>query len=385
MPTNDIQAINPGGSYNIIQTVYQLSRFSNLGDGLTGSASDIQTQLAKLIDGKLSANSQQLGTWTRVWGPCVYQDAASNSNVADNVLYVAYNTQANCYVVAIAGTNGNSNYDAKTLDDNVSTLIAFPFGITPTNSTMPPGAISRGNVSQGAALGTTNLLNLQDTTGSVQSFLNAKASSNATLIFTGHSLGGSLSPTLAYWLYPTAFDTARWGHQVFVLPTAAPATGDQGFVNGFKAIFPPKALSGIANYGFFNQVIWNKFDVVPHSWTNLEKVLPYNAENDVIWKGDDGSFQTLYGEIDDAFAATAIYLFVQSKYNLIPTPNPYVRLPAQMFIPSQPPPPVTDLNSFNNAMAQEHLQAYDSFFGVPSNEKKMKTIVSTPQAAAAAI
>ncbi|WP_153882688.1 hypothetical protein [Myxococcus sp. AB025B] len=36
-----VQPINPGGSYNIIQTVYRLSRFSGLGDQLEDTASNI--------------------------------------------------------------------------------------------------------------------------------------------------------------------------------------------------------------------------------------------------------------------------------------------------------------------------------------------------------
>ncbi|WP_140799954.1 lipase family protein [Myxococcus xanthus] len=326
-----MQVTNPiyaGGSYDIIQTVFKLSRFSNLGDNLEGSASDIQQQLGPVIDDALTKHSEQLGVWTRVWGPCVFQadkDCSGKSRVskvADHVMYVAYNTSANCYVVAVAGTNGNKDgdhnwYDTDCLDDNVTVTTGFPLGINPANGDKPDTK-NVGYVSQGAAWGTTNLLNMQDpkTQKTIQSFLKDNESSQGTLIFAGHSLGGSLSPTLALWLYPNAFAASRWG-ALYVLPTAAPSTGDRGFVNVFSAIFPPTAIRGIANYGFWNQVIWNQYDVVPHGWTNLMNIQPFNVQNDVVWDYVQGkSCQTLYGPLS-GLSADIVYDAINAKYQLL--------------------------------------------------------------------
>ncbi|GEN12028.1 Lipase (class 3) [Myxococcus fulvus] len=381
-----VQPINPGGSYNIIQTVYRLSRFSGLGDGIEDTASNIALKLGPIIDGALTQNAQQLGTWTRVWGPCVYQtdkDCSGKgrvSKVADNVMYVAYNKQADCYVVAIAGTNGNQDtahnwYDTDCLDNNVSVTVPYPMGITPTNSTNPSRS-NIGNVSQGAAWGTTNLLNMLDpgTNQSLQSFLGTKESSTSTLVFTGHSLGGSLCPTLARWLYPSIFDIKRWS-DVFVLPTAAPTTGDQGFVNYFGGLFVPTYITGIPNYGYWNQVITNVYDVVPHGWTNLMNVQPPSVQNDVVWDYvKNTSIQTLYGPLSGPFGldANLAYGTIHPLYERVPTPNPYVRLPSQFFMPSPLPAPPSDFADFMTTVGQQHIDAYDAFFGVPATVARPK-------------
>src|SRR5262249_45698097 len=143
-------------------------------------------------------------------------------------------------------------------------------------------------VSAGAALGITNLLNMQDptTSESLQTFLNnvdktSGVAPGPTLIFAGHSLAGSLSPTLAAWLYPSA--PAGW-LAIYVVPTAGPATGDQGFNQNFLEVFPPATIDGVnPAYGVFNQVIWNEYDCVPHAWTNIMNVQPYEPQNDIVW------------------------------------------------------------------------------------------------------
>ncbi|QSQ15708.1 lipase family protein [Myxococcus landrumensis] len=384
-----VQPINTGGSYNNIQTVYQLSRFSGLGDNLTGTATSIAQKLGPIIDAALTKNIPSLGVWVRVWGPCVYQtdkDCSGKgrvSNVADNVMYVVHNAQANCYVVGVAGTNGNTDtkhnwYDTDCLDNNVSTLVPFPSGITPTNSTSSNSS-NAGNVSLGAAMGTTNLLNMQDPAAgrSLQSFLKVVQSSSATLIFAGHSLGGSLSPTLARWLFTGFGDLAPWG-AVYVLPTAAPSTGDQSFADGFSKVFPPTSIAGVSPYGYWNQVIWNQYDVVPHGWTNLMNVLPDNAQNDVVWDYvKDKSIQTLYGPLQ-GFDANLTYDTINSKYQLLPTPNPYVRLPSQMFTPSPLPPQPSNFMDFLNIVGNQHISAYDAYFGVPATVAQAKVSLMSP-------
>lgn len=378
-----VQPIYTGGSYNIIQTVYRLSRFSGLGDSLTGTASSIAAKLGPIIDKALTDNSQELGVWTRVWGPCVYQtdkDCTGQgrvSTVADNVMYVVHNAQSDSYVVGVAGTNGNKDsshnwYDKDCLDNNVTTLVGFPMGITPTNSTNP-SQYNVGNVSQGAAWGTTNLLNMQDaqTGKSLQSFLADKVSTQTTLIFAGHSLGGSLCPTLARWLFASIFDVARWS-AVYVLPTAAPTTGDQGFVNNFSGVFTQTYINGISNYGFWNQVIWNQYDVVPHGWINLMNVLPNNVPNDVVWNYVAGSsIQTLYGPLS-GWDADATYKTINQMYQLPPSPNPYVRLPSQSFTPSPLPPKPSNFLAFLSTVGTQHIDAYDTFFGVPATQSSVK-------------
>src|SRR5262245_11894778 len=200
-----VSNINPGGTYDIIQTVFKLSMMSNLANNITGeTASQIQAQLAADIAAGLKSAAVQNGTWTTVWGPAVFQ--YDNSGVSDNAMYAAYNATAHCYLHCVAATNINSKHDLNDLDLKARPNARFPMATMHSHSSNP-ATQNFGNVSAGAALGVTNLLNMQDPTthDSLQTFLNSTAISNpgATLIFTGHSLGGSLSPTLATWLYPS--------------------------------------------------------------------------------------------------------------------------------------------------------------------------------------
>jgi hypothetical protein len=34
---------------------------------------------------------------------------------------------------------------------------------------------------------------------------------------------------------------------------------------------------------FGTELIWNEYDVVPHAWTNIMNVQPYEAQNDILW------------------------------------------------------------------------------------------------------
>jgi hypothetical protein len=229
-----VSNINTGGTYDIIQTVFTLSMLSNSANSLQHrSAGEIQKKLAADIEAGLRNDAAQIGPWSTVWGPVVFQN--DGSGVSDNAMYAAYNATAKCYVVAIAATNMHSTYDLNDLDLNVSSMKAFPLGIQPQQSTQPASA-NVGNVSAGAALGITNLLNMQDpsTSQSLQTYLNSINDADAILIFTGHSLGGSLSPTLAAWLYPSA--PAGWS-AIYVVPTAAPRPETRGSA----PIFPPSS------------------------------------------------------------------------------------------------------------------------------------------------
>lgn len=372
--------INPGGSYNIIQTVFKLSMMSNLVNGITGyTASQFQAQLATDIGDAMTSAAPQIGQWTIAWGPVVFE--YNDSLVSDNAMYAAYNATANCYVVAVAATNMKSTYDKDDLDLNVKTLVPFPMGITPQYSTNPASQ-NVGNVSAGAALGITNLLNMQDptTNDSLQTFLNNSAQSGATLIFVGHSLGGSLSPTLAAWLYPSV--PAGWG-AIYVVPTAGPSTGDFGFCSNFAEVFPPYTIDGFtAAYGVFNQVIWNEYDCVPHAWTNIMNVTPNEAQNDIVWSPQFNGLgiciecQSIYSELTDLnHTARKVYGTIHYMYGLAPN-GTYAKLDNFMFSSGAQPSGITSFDQFETTAGQQHVEAYATYFGVPVGSGEAKIGIS---------
>src|SRR4051812_43813839 len=106
-------------TFDLYQQVFTLSVMSNWAGTwqLFGPApspstgQELESDLTVKIDNALASSQMQslIGTWTRVWGPVIFQD--ENSGIADNAMYVAQGTDDNnnpVYVVAIAGTNAVS-------------------------------------------------------------------------------------------------------------------------------------------------------------------------------------------------------------------------------------------------------------------------------------
>jgi hypothetical protein len=359
---DSVPHVSPGGSYDIIQTVFKLSMLSNSANWITGQTS-VQSQalLAQKINAAFQSDAGTIGAWEIVWGPAVFEN--KNSLTVDTAVYVARNVAIDSYVVSVAATNAKSHYDLYSLDLNVTQTAAFPSDITPAGCP-PPRGPSAGHVSLGTALGVTHLLELRDGSrpGSpnLQTFLTGVASADATLVFTGHGLGSALAPALALWLYPQPM-TRPW-KAVYVLPTAGASPGDAGFRAGFAQAFPQVSISGInPDYGFWNTLIWNAFDVVPHAWSHLVRVQPATAANDLLWEWPVPS-QSLYGPLSMA-ALPALVTLVRTLYTL--PGMTYSRLPDQMFSSGYSPTTVSSFEEFKSIARAQHVEAYGAFFGVP--------------------
>jgi hypothetical protein len=359
---NSATHVSPGGNYDIIQTVFALSMLSNAANLLTEQTSaQLQESLAQRINAAFQSDVGNLGSWEIVWGPAVFGD--EHSLTVDTALYVARNMVTNSYVVSIATTSARSRYELYSLDLNVTQTAAFPSDITPAGCPPPLGPRA-GHVSLGTALGVTHLLELQDGSwpGSpnLQTFLAGVSNADATLVFTGHGLGGALAPALALWLYPQPM-MSPW-KAVYILPTASAAPGDADFRAGFARAFPQVSISGInPDYGFWNTLIWNEFDVVPHAWTHLVKVQPATAANDILWEWPVPS-QSLYGALSLA-ALPALVTLLRTLYNL--PGMTYSRLPDQMFSSGYSPATVPSFEAFKSIARSQHVEAYGAFFGVP--------------------
>lgn len=240
-------------SYDLYQQVFTLSFISNVGDHAP-AGSDLQQYVSTEVPAKVNAASNLIGTWNVVWGPVVY---SSNDTVVDNAMYVAANSDSSVYVVAIAATNPASAFDTMTEDWGIQPPVAWPYSGDSTN---------KATIASGTYTGVKKLLAMADTSSgqTLIEFLQALPNQGSkTVIFTGHSLGGALAPTLAVALMnpkgSIGLSTDSW-KAVYVYPTAGPTPGNGYFAQLYASVFPP--VSGQQ----WNLLQWNTLDMVPHAW-----------------------------------------------------------------------------------------------------------------------
>lgn len=239
-------------SYSLEQKAFVFSMISNAAANMRNAAvPDLEAAVVSRFNTVTSGNTQYLGTgWELAWGPVVHEE--SDSGVADNTVFVTRGTDDGkpVYIVPIAGTNAVSAFDINTEDLEVAMLKPFS----------DDGA----KIAQGTQIGVAILENLRFNGATLQRYLTSVANPNATLIFTGHSLGGALSPTLALDLAVNlGFDLSKWG-AVRVYPTAGPTPGNDKFVDLFQKTFPAT--------GPWNRNVINTIDVVPRAWNHLDTI-----------------------------------------------------------------------------------------------------------------
>jgi hypothetical protein len=242
--------------YELQQQTFAVSMLSN---SVGGVQNDNQQQLEQLLAEDITAKltsgifTSNIGNWKTIWGPAVYVN--DNDNVADNAMYAAQNQSTNDIVVGIAGTNKVSKFDI-TEDVDVGTTVQFP--------SAPAGAW----VAQGTWDGVGILENMVDPTSgeTLVSFLNGLAPTNANLIFSGHSLGGALTPVFALDLLVNHQLATSNFSNVYTFPTAGPTPGNAAFASFYGMKFP--AVTG-SDWHVWNQNVWNTIDAVPHAWSLL--------------------------------------------------------------------------------------------------------------------
>lgn len=229
--------------------------------------------------------------WQLVWGPGVYE-IDKNSGKADNTAFVVYSAAFDTYVVAIAGTDPHAFWDWMKEDFQVGPNDCVNWqGFDPT-AAQPPGHGSAdpqtAQISLGTALGLWALAGqLKQSQWSpapsqtLAQFLSQGITvtpGQTQIIFTGHSLGGALSPTLANW----ARGLSRLAKvALYALPTAGPTPGngcyqtDTANPAAWDTVFPQTAVSALNHGGSTNPGnvainlncdVWHTDDVVPHAW-----------------------------------------------------------------------------------------------------------------------
>ncbi|RAJ93245.1 lipase (class 3) [Larkinella arboricola] len=236
-----------------------LCMLSNVNYDLIAASQEELRQNTLKINDLLQNNADvraYIGTdWQVVWGPEISNSrkksstSAVDSFVTDNTMYVARGTDLatgkTIHVVAIAGTNAVSRKGAILEDFNVLEEKDW-------------GAPASGKISAGSAVGFNILSSMRDgaTGKTLLEFLATLGDAGPTEVaFTGHSLGGALSPLMALKCIEWTEQMGYTNITISVYPIAGPTPGNKEF-----------AIYAAQKFGKGYHSVINEYDIVPHSW-----------------------------------------------------------------------------------------------------------------------
>lgn len=307
------------------------------------STDDLQKQINSL--------NAPFSNWKVVWGPHYTLDGSFPPQVS-NAMFVAQQQDAHgnplqVYVVAIAGTSAISAFDAQTED----------LDIDPTEWKLANNAPSQMQVTTGDMDGLTRLLGMQWPFNDILTYLaSIPNKKDVTLWFTGHSLGGALSPMLMLALMDqdsplnTKNTNLSLWKQVNLLATAGPSIGNKAFVDHFRSVF--SASNATTTF------VWNAKDVVPHAWSkDSMKALTQPTNIYGLTLSADGGVANLIAT-QQANAANQDYVQFEPTAAFDGPLAPYTDSK-----PSKPPVAWTPDSEFMAQLGYQHLNAYVSAFG----------------------
>lgn len=233
----------PKFNFNTPQQVYCLSSASNAVGSKKGTEADLQQAMDDALSIKLPRIT---GDWQVSWGPRVYKPDPEESGPVENVWFAAVSEAQKLVVVAVSGTAPPSIKDW--LDDlDVESVVDFGDWVTGWSATAKgvpqptvdkrPNTIKNSYIAHGTATGVYNILsNMEPKTNThIWEYL-LGLSPDYTVIFTGHSMGGAISPTLGLGLATANMIGTK---KVYIMPSAGPSPGNTNFVTAYKALFPP--------------------------------------------------------------------------------------------------------------------------------------------------
>ena len=338
-------------SINIHQQVYALSLVSNF----IRKEKDTIDKLAASAKTKITDAVSRLG-WNVVWGPAVWKNDPEIKSGPDHVWFVAKKLtygDENIYAISVAASATIYNH----LVNNTAITQVVDFTEWATAASPVPASIilSTGSyVAFGTAQGVHTLLSNKPATDApgdnktLSEFLTDARGFDSQFIFTGISLGGTLSPTLALRLVNTGVFTAN--DDVLVYPIAGASPGNNNFADSFAIRFPKIAETGGLKYQVWNSNIANTIDVAPNGWsTDATQRLRLDRIRTEIYHNEP--IEGINWKIDRAEAAA-------NKSSIV-----YIPIQSTLFTPKAPIPPKNE-EEFLMVAIEQHGLAYEDYFGI---------------------
>jgi hypothetical protein len=224
------------------------------------SESDPSQQKSQISAALLALPAAAGGPWTLEWGP---------ANNAGNLVFVALNSSKDVYAVAVRGTVevDVTGFFTNILED-LDALSLVPW--------LYPQTVTGAQIASGTNIALAQVIAMTDPVtdlGLLDYLRSVISGSDAQIIVTGHSLGGTLTSVVAPWIadqLPKAGNTGT----VAVTPYtyAAPSAGNQAFVDYYTKLFP-NSYRGV-----------NTYDLAPMAWNELASIQAmYTSPGQLLW------------------------------------------------------------------------------------------------------
>ncbi|KAJ8462944.1 hypothetical protein ONZ45_g17753 [Pleurotus djamor] len=344
-------------SYNLHQQISIIYSASNIATNSSGTLADLQKLMSQNLQPTL--DKLRIGDWKVIWLNVWKAIPGDASSPADHVWFVTRNPAVvfedgkpcDTYVISIAGLSSGSfvNHleatsvglvvDFEQWDPATSPIVAFSIDE------------KKPYISLGCALGAYCLLTVPNSDGiTLLQFLQSVPAS-ARIVFTGASLGGMLSPTVAMAVVKAKGIMVPIS-QIFTYPVSGPTPGNRAFAQLYASTFP-RIETGSAIYQVWNSVIWNTFDIVPHLW-NIDSDPGRNLSK----------IPTLYGPLSGKLKV--IVDFGVGLAEVLPRTAPVIYTPLQgtEITPVQPTTP-EDFKEWASIVGTQHVQSYADVIGIP--------------------
>lgn len=190
---------------------------------------------------------QALG-WDVVWGPAEHRSIV---DISYSLMYACRNRQTGEYAVVIRGTNFDSLRSWIFQDFDIGTTVPFV--------KLAPHSPSNALIAKGTFNGMLDLLSLLDPMTKLTLVAFLQQVRPARLYVTGHSLGGTLTPTMFAYLNDVIYGGGP-AHAMGLWSFAGLTPGNAAFNSYLNGLFQ----------GGYQWRIFNTLDVAPFCWWSAQ-------------------------------------------------------------------------------------------------------------------